>query len=976
MKRLLVTIAILVAFAAPLYAQDVSTTGTFTANAQELVLDLNGHGTVSIQLTGTWAATVQFSATTNGTDYFAIPNVLRVSTQTVVTSTTANDTFIIASAGYVKVKAHTTAFTSGTVNAAMVGSPPVTFPSAISGGAASNVTVVNPSLAVTASALPLPTGAATSANQTNGNQIAQSRTQDSAGNAIGSVLSDNVARGLQIHSGVKSNDSYDIGDPKMPLFPIGGLVDTGGGVFIWSPVRADGATPQVDGTDVGLFVRQVGFPTAAPLADAAPNPTLTKIQTFPMVWDPFSSNTWNRWDGAVRQGVGDQSSRWFVALTDAFNQEAVIQNGEPGDTNYGLTVRQVGLPTAAAPINNTPNPELTKIQSFVMKWDAAGTNWDMWDGSVTVASLPLPTGASTAANQASEIASLASIDAKTPALVGGRQPVDPSGVTSPISAASLPLPTGASTSANQTNGTQLARTTDGTDTAQVETDQKSTGAATGGLVTREAGQSYRATSAALTTNGQRFTVSTRYFNWANAAFTFAQSGGWDGAVKAVYSTDNGATWSTPNSGSQIYDVGGDRAVFELPFDEMSTTPYVVVGGAGVTDYGVELLNTTTGNLTITATANTLPNVVLAKVAGAVAISNIESIVGVSQSGQWSTRTLDGAGNQIESATTAPAGTERGLITRNIPSGTQPISAASLPLPTGAATSANQTNGNQIAQSRTQDGSGNAIASATANPSGTERGLIVRNIPSGSQAVQGTIGINAIELNGETATLLDAHPGPSDWGLIVREASAAYSTGQVTSLADVTLPVSTVNNSTCLVSLELTDQEMDITGTLPNGGAVPLPVINLSTFVQGVGEGITTSGDYLVACAGFESIKIHRVSGSAFDVYATSGKGQPWPGFTQVVQAERASSPAVTSVNDQATSTTCLSSNSNRLGAVVTNDSTSDLYVKFGATASTTSFTYKLFTDQSLTVPFGYTGLISCIWSADSTGAARVTEVVK
>lgn len=71
-------------------------------------------------------------------------------------------------------------------------------------------------------------------------------------------------------------------------------------------------------------------------------------------------------------------------------------------------------------------------------------------GDVDVVSSALPTGAATSANQTTELASLASIDSKTPALVSGRQPVDGSGVTQPISAASLPLPTGAATSANQT----------------------------------------------------------------------------------------------------------------------------------------------------------------------------------------------------------------------------------------------------------------------------------------------------------------------------------------------------------------------------------------------------------------------------------------------------------------------------------------------------------------------------------------------
>ncbi len=58
---------------------------------------------------------------------------------------------------------------------------------------------------------------------------------------------------------------------------------------------------------------------------------------------------------------------------------------------------------------------------------------------------PAPVGGATEALQLVGNASLASIDGKTPALVGGRVPVDGSGVTQPISASSLPLPSGAAT---------------------------------------------------------------------------------------------------------------------------------------------------------------------------------------------------------------------------------------------------------------------------------------------------------------------------------------------------------------------------------------------------------------------------------------------------------------------------------------------------------------------------------------------------
>jgi len=52
--------------------------------------------------------------------------------------------------------------------------------------------------------------------------------------------------------------------------------------------------------------------------------------------------------------------------------------------------------------------------------------------------------------------------------------------------------------------------------------------------------------------------------------------------------------------------------------------------------------------------------------------------------------LDTNGNTIDSSTTTPVGTERGLICRSIPSGVQAVTSATLPLPSGASTSANQT----------------------------------------------------------------------------------------------------------------------------------------------------------------------------------------------------------------------------------------------------------------------------------------------
>jgi len=82
---------------------------------------------------------------------------------------------------------------------------------------------------------------------------------------------------------------------------------------------------------------------------------------------------------------------------------------------------------------------------------------------------------------------------------------------------------------------------------------------------------------------------------------------------------------------------------------------------------------------------------------------------------------------------------------------------------------------------------------------------------------------------------------------------------------------------------------------------------------------------------------------------------------------------VTSVNDTASSTTLLALNTSRLGASFFNDSTEILYLKCGATASTTSFTAKVGVGQYYELPFNYTGIIDGIWAANAAGAVRVTE---
>jgi len=96
-----------------------------------------------------------------------------------------------------------------------------------------------------------------------------------------------------------------------------------------------------------------------------------------------------------------------------------------------------------------------------------------------------------------------------------------------------------------------------------------------------------------------------------------------------------------------------------------------------------------------------------------------------------------------------------------------------------------------------------------------------------------------------------------------------------------------------------------------------------------------------------------------------------------VAAASAPTATLANVGDSATSVTVLAANVARKGAIIVNDSTAILYLKFGATASTTSYTYKIDTMETLEIPGGpvvYTGIIDGIWASDAGGNARVTEL--
>lgn len=93
-------------------------------------------------------------------------------------------------------------------------------------------------------------------------------------------------------------------------------------------------------------------------------------------------------------------------------------------------------------------------------------------------------------------------------------------------------------------------------------------------------------------------------------------------------------------------------------------------------------------------------------------------------------------------------------------------------------------------------------------------------------------------------------------------------------------------------------------------------------------------------------------------------------------AAAAGTSVLTNVASSAASVTVLAANANRLAFTLYNDSTQPVNVKFGTTASATSFTKRLLPNDLLTtkdIGVNYTGRIDGIWDA-ANGSMRVTEL--
>ena len=131
-------------------------------------------------------------------------------------------------------------------------------------------------------------------------------------------------------------------------------------------------------------------------------------------------------------------------------------------------------------------------------------------------------------------------------------------------------------------------------------------------------------------------------------------------------------------------------------------------------------------------------------------------------------------------------------------------------------------------------------------------------------------------------------------------------------------------------------------------------------------GVTQSGTWNIATV----TTLSQFAGQAINL----GAGTTSTGTLRTVEASATTGTQATP-SLSTTSATLLAANTNRRGASVFNNSTSIVYVRLSATASsTTTFTVKLEPNDYYEVPSNYNGAITAILNTGTTTAVQVTEI--
>jgi len=414
-------------------------------------------------------------------------------------------------------------------------------------------------------------------------------------------------------------------------------------------------------------------------------------------------------------GSAVPASATEIGASDGTNLQAVrVFDADTGaGTQYvlGTVLRKsasggsVEAGTSSDPLRIDPTGTTTQPVSGTVTANIGTTNGLALDATLTggTARTKITDGTTNAAVKAASTAAVAA----DPALVVVVSPNNSVAIT----AAALPLPSGAAT--ETTLGTRLA---DATFTGRINTlGQKTSANSTPVVIASDQSAipvsgTFTATNPSVGTNASAIPTSS------------TQVGGSDGTnlqAARVFDADSGA-------GTQ-YVLGA--------FLRKSASGGSVEAGTSSDPLRVDPTGTTTQPVSGTVTAN-------------IGTTNGLALDATLTGGTARTKITDGTTNTaVKAASTAAVAADPALVVAISPNNTVPISAASLPLPAGAATSANQTTlGNQT--TKINDGANTAAVKAASTAAvAADPALVVVVSPNNSVAVTGTVTANIGTTNG-------------------------------------------------------------------------------------------------------------------------------------------------------------------------------------------------------------------------------------
>lgn len=588
---------------------------------------------------------------------------------------------------------------------------------------------------------------------------------------------------------------------------------------------------------------------------------------------------------------------------------------------------------------------------------------------ISAASLPLPAGAATSANQSTEISSLSTIATNTTGAATAANQTTENGFLSTISTNSALQ----STSANQTNGTQQTKITDGTNVATVKaastaatpTDKavvvavspNNTVGVTGTFF--QATQPISATSLPLPTGAAQDATLT-----GGTARTKVTDGTNNAAVKAA------STAAAATDPALVVAISPNNTV---PVSLATNTPTLQAGSTTtVTQATGTNLHTVVDSGTITANAGTNLNT------SALALD--ATLTG----GTQRSKVTDGTNNAaVKAASTAAAATDPALVVAISPNNTVPVSLATAPTTpvTGTFWQATQPVSLATNTPTLQSGSTTAVTQATGTnlhtvvDSGTITAVtaITNALPTGTNtlgSVKITDGTNVPAVKAASTAALSTDPalvvaispnnpisvsGTSDGTAAISIAANATSSGQivgVNSASTGTIQLTGTWVATVQIQVQADGSTwINITGSNT--------VTNVATGAYVTSGNITANGIYQLDIAGFSGI---RVITTAYTSGTVTGSVRSSTGAGSV------SIDGVPSVNVNGTVPVSLASNTPTLQSgsttAVTQATGSNLHAVLD-TGSTTAVTQATASNLNATV-VGATASGSSLTSAPLT----------